>query len=128
MLAILAQCSFLYSVGDMLYLNERKDLDIVLYFTGTGNSYFVVKKIAEELNKTTVSLNDVFKQNREWKFHSETPFVLVVPIYAWRIPLKVEDFLKKVILTGNRTVYIVVTMGENAGLASKKKIVLSFSS
>ena len=55
---------------------------MVLYFTSTGNSKFIANKIAKDLNKDLISLNDIFKNNKNWEFHSTSPFILVSPIYA----------------------------------------------
>lgn len=92
---------------------------MILYFTGTGNSRFAAGILAEELKEAAVPLNDIFKENRAWRFHSDTPFVFVVPIYAWRIPLKIEKLLKKAEFSGSRRIYLVGTMGAHAGLAGE---------
>ena len=92
---------------------------MILYFTGTGNSRLVAEVLARELGEPALSLNQVFKQNQKWEFQSETPYVVVAPIWAWRIPEKVEELLKKGSFQGSKQIYIVATMGEQAGAAEK---------
>ena len=98
---------------------------MVLYFTSTGNSKFIANRIAKDLNKDLISLNDIFKNNKKWEFHSTSPFILVSPIYAWRLPKKLENFLKTAKFNGNNEIYILVTMGKDCGLTQKycKKII-----
>lgn len=90
-----------------------------MYFTGTGNSRFVAERIAEVTGDDMISLNDILKNGTDWVFHSVSPFVFVVPVYAWRIPRKIEEILKTGIFEGSRKIYIVATMGSHAGQAGK---------
>lgn len=92
---------------------------MILYFSATGNNEFAAHILAGELKDRTVSVNDILKQRKQWKFYSETPFVFVVPIYAWRIPAQIEEMLKKAEFRGNSAIYIVATMGEHAARAGE---------
>ena len=73
--------------------------------------------MAGKLGDELVSLNEVFKARKEWAFRSEAPYVLVAPIYAWRLPKQVEAFLKRARLLGNRQIYVLATMGQSSGAA-----------
>ena len=92
---------------------------MILYFTGTGNSFFTAKILGADLNDTLISINDIFKNNKKFEFYSEKPFILVTPIYAWRIPKNIELFLKKGCFKGNNEFYIIATMGSYSGAAEK---------
>ena len=92
---------------------------MILYFTGTGNSKFVADFLADKLNDKTLSLNSVLKNNQKLVCNSDNPFVITAPIYAWRLPHKIEELIKNAEFTGNKNVYFVVTMGENSGNADK---------
>ncbi|MBE6856829.1 MAG: 4Fe-4S dicluster domain-containing protein [Ruminococcus sp.] len=92
---------------------------MILYFTGTGNSKFVADYIAECLGDETVSLNDVIRNSKPLKFHSERPFVVVAPIYAWRFPQIIEKLLMEADFSGNKSVYFVGTMGSQSGNSDK---------
>ena len=97
---------------------------MILYFTGTGNSKFVADYLAEKLNETTVSINNILKKNENPVFESENPYIIIAPIYAWRFPKVVEEVLEKAEFKGCKTVYCIGTMGENSGTAGShlKKI------
>lgn len=90
---------------------------MILYFSGTGNSRIAAQLLAKDLGDALISINDIFKSEAPWVFHSETPFVLVSPIYAWRLPERIETFLEKATFDGSRKLYIVATMGVHAGCA-----------
>lgn len=98
---------------------------MILYFTGTGNSQFVASVLAKELEDNLISINEILKENEnKWEFYSKTPYVIVAPIYAWRFPRKIEEFLQKAKFTGNQSIYMIGTMGADAGETGKycKKI------
>lgn len=59
------------------------------------------------------------------KFKSEKPFVIVSPIYAWRLPKVIEKVLKEAEFIGSTKIYVVGTMGDNSGNIDKycKKII-----
>ena len=92
---------------------------MILYFSAMGNSQFVAKKTAHFLNEEMICLNQRIKNANYDPIYSEKPYILVCPIYAWRIPKIVEDYLKKVNLLGNKNVYVLVTTCGNSGNAGK---------
>jgi len=95
-------------------------LDImIIYFTGTGNSRFIAEAIADKMEDSIVSMNDILKNDLPKKFESEKPYVIVSPIYAWRLPRFVDGFIRDSEFNGNRKMYIVATMGANTGKADK---------
>lgn len=53
------------------------------------------------------------------EFYTEAPYVIVCPIYAWRLPRKIETFLNKAHFNGSQSIYIVATMGDSYGLADQ---------
>ena len=93
---------------------------MVLYYTGTGNSRYGAQLIAKDLDDELVSINDYLKDEKKKKeFESKKPFVIVSPIYAWRLPLIIENFIKEATFTGIRKIYFVATMGKETGRANK---------
>jgi NAD-dependent dihydropyrimidine dehydrogenase PreA subunit len=93
---------------------------MILYFSGTGNSKFAAEVIA---SVTGDDLHDMTPDLRERKapaLHSEEPWVVVAPTYAWRLPLLVESWLRAVKLTGSKQVYFVLTCGSGTGDAWRK--------
>ena len=93
---------------------------MILYFSATGNSRFTAQRLAARMpGETLVDLRQWFHQKKPWTFRSDTPFVLVCPIYAWRLPLALEDFLRRAELAGSRELYVVATMGAGCGDAAR---------
>ena len=69
---------------------------MILYFSGTGNSRYVARKIAQELNDDLVSLNQLIKEEKtDALLSTNKPFIFVCPTYTWRVPIVVTDFIKK---------------------------------
>ena len=92
---------------------------MILYFSGTGNSRYVAKRMGEELGDEVVSVNERLKNKNREALRSQTPFVVVSPVYAWRLPRVVEGFILETAFEGNADVYFVLTCGGDVGLAGK---------
>jgi len=91
---------------------------MILYFSGTGNSKYVAKVIAEKTNDELVSINNLLKQGAQHKLESFTkPYVIVCPTYAWRIPRVVEGFIKATEFAGRKELYLVMTCGADTANA-----------
>ena len=84
---------------------------MVFYFSGTGNSQLAAKQIAVELGDTLVSINECLKKGEKKTFHSERPLVFAAPVYAWRAPRVVEQWIRKTSFQGNQNAYFVLTRG-----------------
>lgn len=92
---------------------------MILYFSGTGNSAYVAARIGEALHDETLDLFERLRSRDFSPLHSDRPWVVVTPTYAWRIPRIVQEWLEKTPLTGSRDIYFVMTCGENIGSAGK---------
>lgn len=91
---------------------------MVLYFSGTGNSRYVAKIIAEKSKDDIVSMNELIKEESKKELISpDRPFIFVCPTYAWRIPHVVEDFIRSATFTGNKKVYFLMTCGDDTANA-----------
>ena len=55
---------------------------MILFFSGTGNSAFVARKIARKIPDNYLNLFDRIKQQDYSEIHSEKPFVIVCPTYG----------------------------------------------
>ena len=84
---------------------------MVFYFSGTGNSQLAAKQIAAELDDELVSINACLKKGEKRTFHSERPLVFAAPIYAWRVPRVVEQWIRDNQFEGNTNAYFVLTWG-----------------
>ena len=85
---------------------------MVLYFSGTGNSRYVAKQIAQISDDEIISINQRLKENDYSAVPSDNPLVFVGPVYAGRLPRIMEDYIRKVTFTGSRRAYFVVTCAQ----------------
>lgn len=90
---------------------------MILYFSGTGNSEYVARRIGREIDDETVSLFPKIRDRDFSEIRSESPWVVVAPTYAWRMPRIVHEWLKNTNLAGSRDIYFVLTCGGSAGNA-----------
>lgn len=98
---------------------KQGGIDLVFYFTGTGNSKYVADYISEKIKDEKVSINEILKYHKEVSFTSEKPFVIVAPIYAWRLPIVVENFVRRSSFYGSRKLYFIGTMESETGNCDK---------
>ena len=92
---------------------------MILYFSGTGNSNYVAKRIADALGDALVNLNDRIKASDTSPVETGEHLVIVTPTYAWRIPRVVRDWLLKTELHGAKQAWFVMTCGSEIGNANK---------
>lgn len=92
---------------------------MILYFTGTGNSRYVAKQLSKQLHDEVISINEYFKYQKQAVFHSEKPYVFVLPTYAWRMPKIVTEWIERASFSGCKKVYVILTCGESVGQADK---------
>ena len=92
---------------------------MILYFSGTGNSNYVAKRIADAPGDALVNLNDRSKAGDTSPVETGERLIVVTPTYAWRIPRVVRDWLRKTELRGAKQVWFVMTCGSEIGNADK---------
>ena len=98
---------------------------MILYFSGTGNSKYVAKRIADALGDEILNLNDRIKASDTSPVETDERLIIVTPTYAWRIPRVVRDWLRKTELRGAKQAWFVMTCGSEIGNAEKYNRVLS---
>ena len=92
---------------------------MILYFSGTGNSKYVAKRIADALGDEIVNLNARIKASDTSPVETDERLIIVTPTYAWRIPRVVRDWLLKTELRGARLAWFVMTCGSEIGNADR---------
>ena len=92
---------------------------MILYFSGTGNSEYVAKRISKMIQDEVMNLFYNFIEKDNAKVTSQRPWVIVVPTYAWRIPRIVHTWIRETKFTGNKNIYFVMTCGDSIGNAGK---------
>ena len=91
---------------------------MVLYFSGTGNSRYLARRIAEGLDMPLYDLNACIKAGNTAPVQTGRDVVLVTPTYAWRIPRVVSEWLGKTELTGVERIWFVMDCGSEIGNAA----------
>ncbi len=92
---------------------------MILYFTGTGNSRYIARRIADKADDVLVSMNEKIKNGDTSAVSAENRFVFVVPTYAWRMPHVVENWIADTEFSGVKKVWFVMDCGGEIGNAEK---------
>ncbi len=92
---------------------------MIIYFTATGNSRYLAEQLAEQLHDTATDAAAEIKAGKHPAFDSDKPYVIVAPVYAWRIPRIFAEWMQKCTLAGNRMIYFVLDCGSEIGGAGK---------
>jgi len=96
---------------------------MIFYFSGTGNSLYIAKNIAEAQGEKLISISKEFdnKDNLfEYELKENELIGFVFPVYAWGPAKMVIDFVTRVKLLGGKPyVFSVCTCGDEEGTATK---------
>lgn len=93
---------------------------MILYFSATGNSKYVAKKIAEARGDEIYSIIDIMESGDfTIDLRHESSVGIISPTYAWGLPSIVADFLRKVKLVYETKpyMYFIATYGATPGNA-----------
>ena len=90
---------------------------MILYFSGTGNSAFAARRIADTLGDEAVNLLEKLRAGDHSPMTSERPWVIAAPVYAWQMPHVVRDWLRETELQGSRDIYFAITCGGHIAAA-----------
>lgn len=91
---------------------------MIAYFSATGNTRLMARMIAKTTGDIAEHIPDIIASGKK-VLESDRPFVIVTPIFAWRIPRYVEDFVRDTGFEGDRRIYFVVTCGGEAARADR---------
>lgn len=86
---------------------------MILYFSGTGNSEFAAKELGKKTRDEVVNLFEKIRNHDYAELYSDKPWVVAAPVYAWRIPRILHEWLEKTKLSGSRSIYFIITCGGN---------------
>lgn len=95
---------------------------MIFYFSGTGNSYNVAKKIGQFQKERIYDIaQELYQKENLFQYRLETNEKLgfVFPVYAWQPPGAVMDFIRKsqFHIKDNNYIFAVATCGGEAGKA-----------
>ena len=88
---------------------------MILYFTGTGNSRYAADMLAGLIDDEVVSINEMISGMNVRPLCSDRPFIVVSPTHCYRLPLKVEEYLRNVEMSGSKKLYFIMTCGAGIG-------------
>lgn len=92
---------------------------MIFYFTGTGNSLFFAKNLAEKLGENLVSIPEVMKRGipeNGYLFPENETLGFIFPVYAWGPPKMVLDFISGLTVKGSAPyVFSLCTCGDEEG-------------
>lgn len=97
---------------------------MLFYFSGTGNSLYVAKTIAEHIGEKLVSISNAETNGNkvhEYSLKDNETVGFVFPVYAWGAPKMVLEFIEKLKLNQYRNNYAfcIITCGDSIGNAMK---------
>lgn len=84
---------------------------MIIYFSGSGNSLYVAKQLAELTQDSLIHLNEAIYTN----LNQENIIGLVYPTYSYDAPLKIKETLDRLNISANAYVYIITTCGSTPG-------------
>lgn len=92
---------------------------MILYFSGTGNTEYLAKAMAKDLDDELIDLFPLIKNGEKITFDSKKPLIILGPTYSWRMPKFMMDYLRTASFTGNKDVYFLLNYGSSFGNADK---------
>lgn len=93
---------------------------MILYFSATGNSEYVAKRISAETGNITVSITDCYKKQIFSFDEKYKTLGIVSPTYSWGLPVIVTEFLQKLDLSHKPDyIFFIATYGTTPGQTGK---------
>lgn len=94
---------------------------MIVCFSGNGNTRFVADRLADRLADTVTPLRAPLIDDPEptLPLTGNSHIIWAFPVYAWGIPVKVRDFIRRVKISGGKvTHYMVATCGDDIGMTA----------
>ena len=88
---------------------------MIFYFSGTGNSAWVARQLAEGQNEELLSIAMEIDRNKAYKLKEGEKVGFVFPIYAWGPPKIVLRFIHQLKLDKPGYLFFVCTCGDDTG-------------
>ena len=94
---------------------------MIFYYSGCGNSRFIAQSIAEAFDEKLVFIPEAQRESRfDYDLSEGEAIGFVYPIYSWRPPHLVDEFVEKLNIHGAPSyVWTAVTCGDNVGETEK---------
>lgn len=95
---------------------------MIFYFSGTGNSLYIAKRMHEIEDKEIIDMASALNK-KEFKYSvaDDEKIGIIFPVYFWGLPTIVNDFISQLRIESNKTpfIYTVITCGSSIGNANK---------
>lgn len=88
---------------------------MIVYFSGTGNSHYCARMLAQLLQDECVDAGHYIKHRIAADLISGKPWVFVAPTYGWQLPRIFADFLCCGSFQGCEDAWFVMTCGDDIG-------------
>lgn len=87
---------------------------MLFYFSGTGNTRWAARQIAERTGENCLFIPEVMKRECRFTLKEGERLGFVFPVHGWRPPLLVRKFISQLQLTmeGHHYCYALVTAGD----------------
>lgn len=94
---------------------------MIFYYSGCGNSRFIATSIAEALDEKLVFIPEAQRDGVfEYNISENEMVGFVYPVYSWRPPHLVDEFVGKLVVNGKPSyVWTAVTCGDIVGETEK---------
>lgn len=96
---------------------------MIFYFSGTGNSLYAARKVANILGEGILSIADEMRKNHsvfEYELKKDEILGFVFPVYAWAPPKIVLDFVKRLKVSETKPyTFSLCTCGAEEGKATR---------
>lgn len=96
---------------------------MICYFSGTGNSRWAARRLAERLGERLVNMADEVGHECHYVLGDEEKVGLVFPVHGWRTPKLVRRFIDKLTIdmpSPPPYSYIILTAGDSIGNAMER--------
>lgn len=98
---------------------------MVFYFSGTGNSLWVARSVADAFSEQLIPMSEyLLKDTKKQPFFSLSEgerVGFVFPVHSWGVPLLVKDFIRRVRLDSHESplIYAIFTCGDECGYTGR---------
>ncbi|WP_414470276.1 EFR1 family ferrodoxin [Methanobacterium sp. ACI-7] len=95
---------------------------MIFYFSGTGNSLYVARKLQENDGSELIDIADALNKKRfKYKVKDDEKIGFIFPVYFYGLPNLVSDFVDQLTIESNSKpfIYSVITCGASIGNADK---------
>lgn len=92
---------------------------MIFYFSGTGNSAWVARQIAEAQQEELFPIGDELGKERVYNLKSGEKVGFVFPVYSWGPPAIVLRFIQSMKMSHPDYLFFVCTCGDDTGLTAE---------